>query len=68
MRARPQQFDEPEISGAVDNLSEGEFMDYILDELRTGKRQPLVRFSEEALQAMEDERVGEHFCRYPFLY
>jgi hypothetical protein len=53
---------------ATDSLSEEEFMDYVLNELRTGKRHPRVRFSEEALQAIEDERVGEHFCRYPFLY
>ena len=53
---------------ATDSLSEGEFMDYVLNELRSGKRQPQVRFSEEELEAMEDERVGEHFCRYPFLY
>jgi hypothetical protein len=43
-------------------------MDLVLDELRTGKRQPQVRFIDEALQAMEDERIGEHFCHYPFLY
>jgi hypothetical protein len=53
---------------AIDSLSEGEFMDVVLNELRTSKRHPRVRFSEEALQAMEDEWIGEHFCRYPFLY
>jgi hypothetical protein len=52
----------------VESLSEGEFMDYVLNELRTGKRQPYARFTDADLEAIEEERIGEHFSRYPFLY
>jgi hypothetical protein len=53
---------------ALTDLSEGAFLDTVLDQLRTGQRHLLVKFTAEALEAMENEWIGEHFCRYPFLY
>lgn len=43
-------------------------MMYILDQLLTGQRQPLVRLTDEDLAAIDAEAIGEHFLRYPFLY
>jgi hypothetical protein len=43
-------------------------MDSVLDELRTGRRQPVVTFTDEDLEPIEEERIGEHFSSYPFLY
>src|SRR5688572_1957397 len=52
----------------VEAMSEGEYMDYVLDQLRAGQRQPYSTLTDADLQAIEEEPIGEHFCRYPFLY
>lgn len=49
-------------------MSEPEFLDSVLDQLLTGQRQPFVRLTEETLEAIEEERIGEHVSQYPFLY
>ncbi|MCB0184473.1 MAG: hypothetical protein KDE31_09415 [Caldilineaceae bacterium] len=49
-------------------MTEGEFMTYILHQFRTGQRVPVVSFTEEELETMAEEPIGEHFARYPFLY
>jgi hypothetical protein len=59
---------EPQTTVAVDSLSEGEFMDYVLNELCTGKRQPYAKLTDADLEAIEEEPIGEDFSRYPFLY
>lgn len=57
-----------EMSVVTESLSEGELMDYVLEQWRTGQRQPYIRFTDEDLEAIEEEWIGEHFSRYPFLY
>ena len=52
----------------VETMSELDFMDYILTQLLTGERQPLVSLTDVILAAIEEEHIGEHFSRYPFLY
>lgn len=52
----------------TDNMSELDFMEYTLQQLKHGEHEPLVKFSEEALAAIEDEPIGEEFSRQPFLY
>lgn len=52
----------------TDNMSELEFMEYTLQQLNNGKREPALRFSAETLAEMEDEAIGEEFSRHPFLY
>lgn len=49
-------------------MSEWEWMDYVLEQIRTGRQAPYNQLSDADLEAMEEERIGEHFCRYPFLY
>ncbi len=49
-------------------MSERAFMEYILDQLLTGQRQPLVRFTDAELEVIEEEPISEHFLQYPFLY
>lgn len=47
-------------------LNEGEFMDYMLQQLETGAIEPLVRFSDEDWE--DDGDIGEDISRYPFYY
>jgi hypothetical protein len=49
-------------------MSEGEWMDYVLQQMRTGEQAPYGQLSDADLEAIEEEHIGEHFCRYPFLY
>jgi hypothetical protein len=57
-----------ESSVATNDMNEIEFMDYMLNRIEAGEIEPFALLSEEELQAMEDERIGEDFSRYPFLY
>ena len=59
---------EAALTKLTDNLSEGAFMDAVLAQLRTGARPPLVRFTQEDLEALAEEWIGEHVSRFPFLY
>lgn len=52
----------------IEALSEGEYMDYVLEQLRTGQSQAYSTFTDADLEAVEEEHVGEEFARYPFLY
>jgi hypothetical protein len=47
-------------------LSEGEFMDYMLNQLDAGEIEPVVRFSDGDWD--DDEEIGEDFSRHPFFY
>lgn len=47
-------------------MSEGEFMNYMMEQLETGQVEPIVHFSNEDEEDYGD--VGEHFSRYPFYY
>jgi hypothetical protein len=47
-------------------MGEGEFMDFVLQELDSGAVEPMVRFPDEYWE--EDEEIGEDYSRYPFLY
>jgi hypothetical protein len=49
-------------------MSEWEFVEYTLQQLAVGEQHVTAPFSDEALAAMEEERIGEEFARYPFLY
>jgi hypothetical protein len=40
----------------------------VLAELSTGQRLPSIRLTDEELETIEEERVGEHFSHHPFLY
>jgi len=49
-------------------LTEGDFLEYIFQQLCAGHIVPTVAFNEATLDAIEAEPIGEHFLRYPFLY
>jgi hypothetical protein len=55
-------------TAVTENMTEAEFMDFALQQLRAGEQKPLVSFSEADIEALEDEQMGEHFSRYPFQY
>jgi hypothetical protein len=65
-----------EIEGSVDlkAMSEGEFMDFMLTQIESGKVEPLVKFSEHEWDNgidddMDDEGdIGEDISHYPFFY
>jgi hypothetical protein len=50
-----------------EEMSEIEYMDYVLATLRGGA-EPIIRLAEEQLAEIENERPGEEFSHYPFLY
>ena len=52
----------------TDHMSEVEFMDYTLNQMRQGNGIPVGQDSGEALAAIEAEHIGEDFARHPFLY
>ena len=52
----------------TDNMSEAEFMDFTLTQLRHGNGVAVSQYNGEALAAMEEEQIGEDFARRPFLY
>jgi hypothetical protein len=56
------------IAGSVDTakMSEGEFMDFMLQQLDSGKIEPMVRFSD--IDWEDDGDIGEDISRYPFFY
>lgn len=70
MRSPPQNYVICELSvvGSMGSMSEAAFMEYILEQLLTGQRQPTIRFTEEEQEAIEAEHIGEDVLRYPFLY
>ncbi|MCX6043863.1 MAG: hypothetical protein NT075_02025 [Chloroflexi bacterium] len=49
-------------------MNELEFMDYTLGQLRQENVASLGSISEQALDEIEEERIGEEFSRTPFLY
>ena len=49
-------------------MTEEELMAYILHQLYIGQRVLMIRFTDADLEAFEEERIGQHFSRYPFLY
>ena len=51
-------------------MSEGEFMDFMLQQLDSGKLEPVVRFSDSDWDNDwdEDGDIGEDFARRPFYY
>lgn len=49
-------------------LPEIEFFEQALVSLRSGKVKPLAVMTNETLEEIEDEQIGEMFCRQPFLY
>ena len=52
----------------TDHMSEAEFMDYTLNQMRQGSGVPVGQYSGEALAAIEEEPIGEDFARHPYLY
>ena len=63
---------EPLQAAATDTakMSEGEFMDYMLQQLDSGKVEPTVRFAEGWQDGGwdDDGDIGEDVSRYPFFY
>ena len=51
-------------------MSEGEFMDFMLQQLETGHIEPLVRFSDDDQDEdwEDDGDIGEDISRHPFYY
>jgi len=51
-------------------MSEGEFMDFMLQQLDSGTVEPVVRFSENDWESDwdDDGDIGEDFARHPFYY
>lgn len=49
-------------------MGEGEYMDYVLERLRSGKAQPYAKLTDDDLETIEEEHIGAEFCRCPFLY
>jgi hypothetical protein len=63
------------VDAQPEEMSEIEFMDSVLETLRKSRhqppassQQPLTRLTEEQLAEIENERPGEDFSYYPFLY
>ncbi len=52
----------------TDEMSELEFMEFTLQQLQSGEQTPLVTLSQAAVEAMEEEHIGEDFSHRPFLY
>ena len=52
----------------TDGMSELEFMEHTLQQLRHGETRAFVTLSDSVLEAMEEEQIGEHISRYPFQY
>lgn len=50
------------------DMNELEFMDYTLGQFRQDNRPSLGSISDDALDEIEEERIGEAFSRAPFLY
>jgi len=50
------------------HMNELEFMDYTLGQLRQDNAPSLVTISDQALDEIEEERIGEEFSQSPFLY
>lgn len=63
---------EPEKSAptlvCTDEMSEGEFMDYVLQQIHQGQQPAYVQFADGELEGVEEEKIGEHFSQNPFLY
>ena len=51
-------------------MSEGEFMDYMLQQLEAGEIEPMVYFSRAELEENwdDDGDIGEDMARHPFYY
>ena len=60
--------DEESDAVTLATMTEGELMAYALHQLCIGQRVLTIRFIDADLEAFEDERIFEHFSRYPFLY
>jgi hypothetical protein len=52
----------------TDDMSEGEFMDYVLQQIHQGKQPAYAQFTNGELEGIEEEKIGEHFSQNPFLY
>lgn len=49
-------------------LDEIGYMDSLLDDLRSGRTQPLIRLSDAQLEALDEEPVGGEIARQPYLW
>jgi hypothetical protein len=52
----------------TENMSEAEFMEFILEELDSKQQPAFARLSAADLAALEEEEVGGHLSQHPFLY
>lgn len=52
----------------TENMSEAEFMEFILEELDANQQPAYARLTAADLAAMEEEAVGAHLSQHPFLY
>jgi hypothetical protein len=58
----------PQTAVCTGDMSEAEFMDYMLAQIHAGNAPSYAQFSEDALEAMSEERIGDHWSQNPFLY
>lgn len=58
----------PKTTVVTDSMDEFEFMNHLVDQLESGAKQQTVHLSQEDLQTMEDEPIGDEFSQRPFLY
>lgn len=59
---------EAETTVISDGMSEMEFMEHTLQQLRSSGTNNFIALDDEALAAMEEEQIGEDFSHYPFHY
>lgn len=60
--------EKPKTTVVTDSMDEFEFMNHLVDQLESGAKQQTVHLSQEDLQTMEDEPIGDEFSQRPFLY
>jgi hypothetical protein len=63
-----QTHDNPQTRVCTGDMNEAEFMDHMLAQIREGKAPSYAQFGDDALEAMSEERIGEHWSQHPFLY
>jgi hypothetical protein len=59
---------ESALATPVADMSEAEFMDYVLDQIDQGRSPGYARITAAQLAAMDDEEIGAHFSQHPYLY
>jgi hypothetical protein len=59
---------ESALATPVAEMSEADFMDYVLDQIDQGQSPGYARITAEQMAATDDEEIGAHFSQHPYLY